>query len=60
MKNWKELFEWLYLKPDIELEIDKNRDLYTITYDKISYFPISKKMAKELQACGVEIKEYKK
>lgn len=57
MKNWKELFEWLYLKPDIELEIDKNGNLYMITYDKISYYPISKKMAKELNARGVDIKE---
>ena len=58
MKTWKELFEWLYLKDDIELEMWKidNND-YQITYDKIFYYPISKKMAKELHARGVEIKE---
>ena len=57
MNTWKQLFEWLYLKPDIELEIDKTENLYTITYDKISYYTISKKMVKKLHAIGVEIKE---
>ena len=57
MKTWKELFEWLYLKDDIELEMWKIDNNYQITYDKISYYPISKKIAKELHARGVEIKE---
>ena len=57
MKNWEQLFVWLYLRPDIELEIENHKGLYMITYDKISYYPISKKMAKKLCAIGVEIKE---
>ena len=57
MNTWKHLFRWLYFKPDIKLEIEKYGNLYRITYDKISYYPISKKMAKELFAMGVVIKE---
>ena len=58
MKNWKELFEWLWIiDSKLELEIEKYDDSYKITCDKISYFPISEKMAKELNAIGVEIEE---
>ena len=47
--NWKDLCNWLYIfgvKED--LYIDKIGSYYSISCDGISYFPISKRMAKKL------------
>ena len=58
MNSWKELFLWLLTCNDnLEFEIQKVSDFYFITYNKNSYFEISKKMAKELQSRGVVVKE---
>ena len=48
--SWKDLFNWLYMFTDHgHLRIHcRDKNTYNISIDGVSYFPISKRMAKKL------------
>jgi hypothetical protein len=67
MKNWKDLFDWMettfyaVVKKStfhVRLQvIGEKKPSYSITADGISYFPVTRKMAKKLlrNGMGVEV-----
>ena len=59
--SWKDLFNWLYIITDhkqLRLQCT-SKNTYNISIDGISYFPISKRMAKKLlKEFWLEAKDY--
>lgn len=67
MKSWKDLFDWMEMtfysvvKKNtfhVRLQVvDEKKPSYSITADGISYFPVTRKMAKKLlrNGMGVEV-----
>lgn len=65
MKNWKDLFDWMettfyaVVKKNtfhVRLQvIGENKPSYSITADGISYFPVTRKMAKKLIKNGMSV-----
>lgn len=64
MKSWKDLFDWMettfyaVVKKNtfhVRLQVVGEKKLsYSITADGISYFPVTRKMAKKLLRNGME------
>lgn len=68
MKNWKDLFDWMEMtfcavvKKNIfhvRLEVvGKKKPSYNITADGISYFPVTRRMAKKLLRNGIDVEVF--
>lgn len=67
MKSWKDLFDWMEITFYAVVEkntfhvilqvVGEKKPSYSITADGISYFPVTRKMAKKLlrNGMGVEV-----
>lgn len=67
MKSWKDLFDWMEMTFYAVVEentfhvrlrvVGEKKPSYSITADGISYFPVTRKMAKKLlrNGMGVEV-----
>ena len=67
MKSWKDLFDWMEITFYTVVEkitfhvrlqvVGEKKPSYSITADGISYFPVTRKMAKKLlrNGMGVEV-----
>lgn len=68
MKNWKDLFDWMettfyaVVKKStfhVRLEVvGEKKPSYSITADGISYFPVTRKMAKKLLRNGMGVEAF--
>lgn len=68
MKNWKDLFDWMeftfYAATErntfhVRLqEVGKKKPSYNITADGISYFPVTRRMAKKLIKNGIGVEAF--
>lgn len=68
MKNWKDLFDWMeftfYAATErntfhVRLqEVGKKKPSYNITADRISYFPVTRRMAKKLIKNGMGVEAF--
>lgn len=68
MKNWKDLFDWMettfyaVVKKNtfhVRLQvIGEKKSSYSITADGISYFPVTRKMAKKLLKNGMSVEVF--
>lgn len=61
MKNWKDLFDWMEITSSLHVRlqvIGKKKPSYSITVDGISYFPVTRKMAKKLLKDGIDVEEF--
>lgn len=68
MKSWKDLFDWMEMtfytvvKKNtfrVRLQVvDEKKPSYSITADGISYFPVTRKMAKKLLRNGIGVEVF--
>jgi len=68
MRNWKDLFNWMevifYAVTEsntfhVRLQkVGKEKPSYNITADGISYFPVTRRMAKKLIKNGIEVEAF--
>lgn len=68
MKSWKDLFDWMEITFYAVVEkntfhvrlqvIGEKKPSYSITADGISYFPVTRKMAKKLIKNGIVVETF--
>lgn len=68
MRNWKDLFDWMEMtfcavveKNTFHVrlqEVGKKKPSYNITADGISYFPVTRRMAKKLIKNGMGVEAF--
>lgn len=68
MKSWKDLFDWIEITFYAVVEkntfhvrlqvIGEKKPSYSITADGISYFPVTRKMAKKLIKNGMSVEAF--
>lgn len=68
MKSWKDLFDWMEITFYAVVEkntfhvrlqvIGEKKPSYSITADGISYFPVTRKMAKKLIKNGMSVEAF--
>lgn len=68
MKSWKDLFDWMEITFYAVVEkntfhvrlqvVGEKKPSYSITADGISYFPVTRKMAKKLLRNGMVVETF--
>lgn len=68
MKSWKDLFDWMEITFYAVVEkntfhvrlqaVGEKKPSYSITADGISYFPVTRKMAKKLLRNGIGVEAF--
>lgn len=68
MKSWKDLFDWMEITFYAAVEkntfhvrlqvVGEKKPSYSITADGISYFPVTRKMAKKLLRNGICVEAF--